>query len=134
MCLVAATWLHAGFQVVITTLVYPTFRDIDDHDWSAFHLRHSRRISGVVALVYGALVTASAGVLVLGAFDFATAATLAAIVLAFVVTATVAAPAHGRLASGRATSDVAVLLLGDKVRCVAAVVAAAVALWAALSR
>ena len=52
-----AAALHAGFQVTVTVLVYPALAGRSAAEWSAAHTRHSRAITPVVAVVYGALVS-----------------------------------------------------------------------------
>lgn len=132
LALVAATWLHAGFQLVVTTLVYPAFFHVSEQDWPAFHDRHSRRILGVVLLVYGSVTASAVWVLAQGEPDFALNISLVAGAVAILVTAGVAAPAHRRLASRRDFRELSLLLAWDKVRCAAAAVAALSALWGAL--
>lgn len=118
--LVAAAGLHAGFQLVVTALVYPELAATAPEAWRGAHDRHTRRITPVVVLVYGCLVLACGTVLVSGPTTAEVAAVLVSAV-AVTTTAVVAAPAHGRL--GR-TYDPAVLrrlVRADRVRCVAAV-------------
>ena len=128
--LLAAVALHAGFQLTVTTIVYPALASTPDDDWAEAHARHSRRIAPLVVLVYGAALVACA---------LATAAdpspgtwmALAGTAVAILVTATVAAPLHGRL-DRRDAALLARLLVADRVRCAAACVAVAGALAAVL--
>jgi hypothetical protein len=121
--LVAATAVHAGFQTVVTLLVYPAFAEVPAEHWSRFHDAHSRRITGIVVVVYGLLVASSAWVLVAGPRNAATLAAVGFAVLAMLTTAAVAAPAHGRLSRGRGDRDLARLMAADGVRLAAALVA-----------
>lgn len=128
--LVAATALHAGFQLVVTFLVYPAFAEVPADDWARYHAAHSRRISWLVAAVYGLALLAAAGVLASGTWQAGTLTSVAATGLAVLVTMTVAAPAHGRLGRGRGERDLAMLLAADRVRFAAAVLAVVAALAA----
>jgi hypothetical protein len=58
--LLAAAALHAGFQLTVTAIVYPALASTPVDDWAEAHDRHSRRITPVVAVVYGAAVVACA--------------------------------------------------------------------------
>ena len=127
--LVAATALHTGFQLVVTLLVYPAFADVPEAGWQAHHARHSRRIAPLVIVVYCGLLAAGAAVLVTGPSP-AEVAVLAAVAVAPVLTAAVAAPAHVRLARGPDPATLRRLLVADRLRCVAAVLAAVLALAA----
>lgn len=125
--LLAVTALHAGFQAVVTIVVYPALRDLGADRWSAGHAAHSRRVSVVVAPVYllvlvvcGWQLTDLAGV---------GAGALVAVAgngLALTVTAAVAAPTHGRLGrDGPRPELLRRLLVADRVRLVGALVALA---------
>jgi hypothetical protein len=121
--LVAAAALHAGFQAVVTLLVYPVFAEVPAEHWSRFHEAHSRRIAGIVVAVYGILVASSAWVLVAGPRNAGTLAAVGFAALAMLITAAVAAPAHGRLSGTRDDRDLARLMAADRVRLAAALVA-----------
>ena len=121
--LIAATAVHAGFQAVVTLLVYPAFREVPHESWAHFHSAHSRRIAGVVVIVYGLLVGASAWVLAAGPRNVGTLTAIGFAALAMLTTAAVAAPAHGRLSRGRGDQELARLLRADRVRFVAGVLA-----------
>lgn len=125
--LVAAA--HAGFQLTVTVLVYPALVEVGRDAWDGAHARHSRRIVGLVALLYAGLLGAGA-VLVADGPDVLGWVALVAAAGALATTAGFAAPIHGRL---RAESDGLrrTLLLVDRVRCAFAV-AAAVAAGAAI--
>ena len=92
----AATALHAGFQVTVTVLVYPVLVEVPAGDWSASHDRHSRRILPLVVLAYGALVLASVPFVMHHHGPAAWAGLLGAWG-AMLLTAVAAAPTHGRL-------------------------------------
>ena len=128
--LLAAVALHAGFQVTVTSLVYPTLASTSDDDWAEAHARHSRRIAPLVALVYGAAVVACA-LAATADPSLGTWVALAGTAVAILVTATTAAPLHGRL-DRRDPALVARLLAADRVRCVSACLALAGALGAVL--
>lgn len=120
--LLAATGLHAGFQLTVTLVVYPALAGVPAADWSPAHDAHSRRIAPLVGLVYGAALAAGvAGVLVTPSGGTVTA--LVGTLAAILVTATSAAPTHGRLGRGRDEALVRRLLRADRLRCLAAVVA-----------
>lgn len=128
-----ATALHAGFQVTVTAIVYPALVEVDDERWPLAHDRHSRRISVVVAVVYGALVLTGAWLVVAGPTTAGWGALLAS-AAALVVTAVLAAPLHGRLGREPATPALRHrLLVVDRVRCAAAVLGASLAAVAVLA-
>jgi hypothetical protein len=114
--LLAASAVHLGFQATVTLLVYPALIRVTPADWAAAHTLHSRRITPVVAVVYGAALISCVGAVLsdpghLGVLVAAggTAGTL-------LVTAAVAAPTHGRLATGRTARLVTRLLVADRLR------------------
>ena len=125
--LLAATAAHAGFQVAVTVLVYPALARVPDEGWIAAHTAHSRAITPVVAVVYGLLAVASVWALFTGPGVW-TLVSLAAVAVAVSATAFLAAPAHGRLATGRDPALLRRLLRADRVRAVAAVLATAAAI------
>ena len=125
--LLAATAAHAGFQVSVTVLVYPALARVPDERWAAAHTAHSRAITPVVAVVYGLLAVASVWALFTGP-GVCTLVSLSAVAVAVAVTAFLAAPAHGRLATGRDPALLRRLLRADRVRAVAAVLATAAAI------
>lgn len=103
--LLGAAGLHLGFQATVTLLVYPALvdRGRSGTGWQAAHAAHSRRITPLVVVVYGALlvpvaVTGWRGVA--GDSGWGSALAVGGAVLAFATTASVAAPAHSRLAAG----------------------------------
>ena len=120
--LLAASALHAGFQVTVSTLVYPVLARVPGAAWAEDHARHSRRIVPLVGVVYLAALVAAGGVLLTGPNGFGWVA-LTATGVAMAVTAGLAAPLHGRLGAGHDRRLLAVLLVTDRARAVAAVVA-----------
>ena len=128
--LLAAAAVHAGFQLTVTALVYPAlFRA---PDWEVAHAAHSRAITPLVVLVYGAVVAAATWVLVDGVSGPASWVALAGIAVFLAVTAFRAAPLHGRLAAGRDPALVRSLRGADGVRSLAGLVALVGASIAAL--
>jgi hypothetical protein len=130
--LAVASALHLGFQLTVTMVVYPALARVDDAGWGVAHSRHSRAITPLVVLVYGALVLAGAwlvSALARGGggagWDDRTTAwlwlTIVGALLAMLTTAFVEAPLHGRLGRGRDQALVDRLLRGDRVRAVGAV-------------
>lgn len=91
-----ASALHAGFQVTVTSLVYPALAAVHPDDWTRAHAVHSRRIVGLVVVVYAALVGTGIA-LVLSGPDLAGWLGLLGALGAIGVTAGLAAPTHGRL-------------------------------------
>lgn len=117
----AATALHAGFQLTVTALVYPALL-ADARDWAARHAAHSRRITPLVGITYVALLAVGVPALLtdLG-WGVGLAALGSAVTLA--TTAFVAAPLHGRLGRGWDPVLARRLLVADRVRAVGAAVA-----------
>jgi hypothetical protein len=127
--LLAATAVHAGFQLTVTTLVYPAlFRA---SDWDAAHTAHSRAITPVVAVLYAVLVAAAMWILVDGPTGPVHVVALAGVALSLATTALVAAPLHGRLARGRDETLVRRLRAADLVRTLGAFTALGAAVMAA---
>lgn len=130
--LVAATALHLGFQLVVTALVYPALLAAPEERWAAEHDAHRRRITPVVAVVYGLLAAACGAQLLGGPRDGWSLLAVGACAAVVVVTATTAGPAHGALAArGRSAALVQRLRRADALRLAGAVVAAAAAAVAA---
>lgn len=126
--LVAAS-AHAGFQVTVSTVVYPTLSHVRAAHWRQAHDRHAHEILPVVAVAYLALAATAVWWL---ADDWSTLAVVAVVLalLPAALTATVAAPLHRRLVK-RDDALLARLLGVDRLRTVlaaAAVVVAAIAL------
>lgn len=130
--LLVATALHAGFQAVVTVVVYPALRDLAPEAWAAGHEAHSRRISVLVGPVYLLVLLACGWSLYDGAaMSWGGVLAVGGNALALATTAFVAAPTHGRLGrEGPEPALVARLLLADRVRLLAVLVALAGALFA----
>ena len=128
--LLAATFLHLGFQATVSVVVYPALARAET--WDRAHPAHTRSITPLVAVVYLALVGSCASVLVSGVRDAASVVALCGVAVSVGTTALVAGPLHGRLAEGRDEALLRRLLVADRVRAAGAVVAAAAALLAAL--
>ncbi|GAA2475363.1 hypothetical protein GCM10009858_10890 [Terrabacter carboxydivorans] len=118
--------LHAGFQVAVTTLVYPVLLR-DGSDWSRRHGAHSRSIVPLVVLTYGAVLVSMVWVFAAGAVPAGAWVAGGAFALTLLVTAVGAAPLHGRLARGFDPGVARRLLLVDRGRCALAVTAAVAA-------
>ncbi|MCH1865800.1 hypothetical protein [Nocardioides sp. CFH 31398] len=124
----AATGLHAGFQLTVTLVVYPAFRRVPAAAWTDFHAGHSRGIAPLVGVLYGGLLVTGVGVLVAGPLDVALLVALAGVGVALATTALVAAPTHGRLGGGPDPALLRRLLAADVVRTLGALVGLAGAL------
>ena len=135
--LLAATALHAGFQVTVTTLVYPVLVRTAPESFRAAHERHSRTIVPLVGVVYGvalmactvALTSGQRSLLALDGVGVAVAATLTA----FGLTALVASPTHGALGRGPQERLFRRLLRADRARSALAVLALGGAVVAAVT-
>jgi len=132
--LVAATGVHAGFQATVTVLVYPALVRHRDADFPAAHDVHSRRITPLVAVVYGSLGVACGGALLREPGSAGVRIAALGSAGAGLVTAAVAAPTHSRLGRGRTPELVSRLLLADRVRLACAVLAFGGALGAAVTQ
>lgn len=129
--LVAASFLHLGFQAVVTVLVYPGFPDVPIAAWPRAHAAHTRRIMPLVVVVYGGLVVATALVVAAGPAPLEWVAVVAAGV-AIAVTASVAAPSHGRLSPDRPHRELRRLRRADVVRTTSAAIGAVTSLSASI--
>lgn len=132
--LALVTAAHAGFQVTVTTLVYPRLAATTPAEWDSVHRGHSRRIAPLVVVLYGALVLAGSWAAYDARGGVALWSALGAAGGTMLVTALRAAPLHGRL--GRTGPDAAVLaalLRADRWRAVLAVLAAGCASVGVLS-
>ena len=133
--LLAVSALHAGFQLVVTVVVYPALADVPPDRWGPAHDAHSRRITLLVAPLYAAVVGACGWVLVDGPLLLSAAVAVAGNAGALVATALVAGPTHGRLGrDGKRPELVRRLLLADRVRTFGAVTALVAAGLAVASR
>lgn len=126
MAFLAAAAAHVGFQMTVTVVVYPALARVPAGQWVQAHRAHTRAITAVVALVYAGLAL-SGGWALLSGPDGWTLVALSATAVAVLVTAIVAAPAHGRLSTGRDQALVVRLIRADRIRAVAAVTAAVAA-------
>jgi hypothetical protein len=129
--LLATTGVHLGFQATVTLLVYPSLARVPAADFPAAHDLHSRRITPLVAVVYGAVLVACIGAVSTSPRAAGPWLAAAGTALAFVVTAVAAAPTHGRLGRARSDDLVRRLLVVDRLRLVGAVLALAGAVLAA---
>jgi hypothetical protein len=114
--LLGATAAHAGFQATVTLLVYPALARVPAPDWSSAHDLHSRRITPLVVILYGALLVAAAGAVWSAPSSVGVWVAVLGIVATFAVTAAGAAPTHGRLAAGRDDQLLDRLLRVDRLR------------------
>jgi hypothetical protein len=120
---------HAGFQLTVTTMVYPTLAATRPEDWSRVHDRHSRAITPLVVLVYGGLVLTGTWTVVAAPLDAMLLVALAAAAATILVTGAFAAPLHARLGAQGPRSELLLRLLAvDRVRLVLALLTL---LWAA---
>lgn len=123
--LTAATWAHLGFQVTVSSLVYPVLAATPAEGWATAHERHGRVIAPVVVVVYAALLAGSALALTRGV-EAPLLVAAAGVALSLGTTAVVAAPLHGRLGvHGPSPQRLTLLLRADRVRTAGAAVAAA---------
>jgi hypothetical protein len=133
LALVVATALHAGFQLTVTTLVYPALARAARSDFARVHARHSRAVVPLVGLVYGAVVVAAAGAVLAAPTSLLTWSAALASAVALATTAFRAAPLHGRLGRRGPEPDlVRALLRADRVRTLAALLALGLAVASAL--
>lgn len=132
--LVAATALHLGFQLTVSSLVYPALADLPPDLWTRAHGRHSRRIVPLVVLTYALVLVALGAGFWVGPVSFWLVASAAGTALALLTTAVGAAPLHGRLGAGHDTALVTRLVWVDRLRSIGAAVAPVAAVGWALSR
>jgi hypothetical protein len=125
--------LHLGFQATVTLLVYPALRRVPADRWLAAHAAHSRRIAPLVGVVYAAVAAVGAVAVVGPPGGGWVWVAGAASLVAGLTTATRGAPLHRRLARGRDEATLAALVRADRVRLMAAAVAAGAALGAVLT-
>jgi hypothetical protein len=122
--LLAVSALHAGFQLVVTVVVYPALAEVRGPSWGPAHAAHGRRITRLVAPLYAAVAAVCVWVLVAEPPAVATGTALAGHALAAGTTALVAAPMHGRLGrDGPQPALLPRLLVADRVRTAGAVTA-----------
>lgn len=133
LALVVATALHTGFQLTVTTVVYPALARVDADRWAPAHAAHSRSIMPVVALSYAGLVGAGLWAVLSVPSSIWVWVAAGGALLAALSTALVAAPTHGALARGRHAELLRRLLRADRVRTFGAVLALAAAVAATLT-
>lgn len=124
--------VHAGFQLTVTVVVYPALARVPADQWVLTHQAHGRAIAPVVGMTYLALAGAGVWALFADPGDPWIWITGAGAASAGLVTALVAAPLHGALGHHRTDDLVGRLLLADRVRCLAGILALAGALGAVL--
>jgi hypothetical protein len=120
--LLVGTAVHAGFQATVTLLVYPALARVPVQAWAREHAEHSRRITPLVAVVYGVVLAACGGALVSTPGSVGVWVAALGTAGALLVTAGAAAPAHARLGGGRTPELVARLLRADRIRLASALV------------
>ena len=129
--LVAASAAHAAFSAVVSVVVYPALVDGAREpgvDWPTRHDAHSRRIAWVVGPLYLLVAAACVRTLLDGPVGWAWVV-LTGNAAAALLTAALAAPTHGRLgAHGPTPALLGRLLLADRLRTAAALVAGAASL------
>lgn len=132
--LLAASGLHLGFQLVVTTVVYPALAAVPPAEWERAHAAHTRRILPAVVFVYLVVAAACLDILIAGLYTPATVIALAGHALAGLTTAVLAAPQHGRLGrDGRDATRMTALLRADRIRLNGTLIAAVAALAAVLT-
>ena len=133
--LLGAAGLHAGFQLTVSTLVYPALARVDASRWADAHDRHSRAVTPLVGVVYLLLLGTGAWALATLPLTAWLVTAAAGAGLALATTAFVAAPLHGRLGrEGPAPGLVRRLLVADRVRSAGALVCLAGAALLCLHR
>ena len=127
--LLAVGALHAGFQLVVTVVVYPALADVPDASWAQAHADHSRRIIRVVAPLYAVVAGVCLWALLSWPVGPATAVAVLGHAVAGGTTAVVAGPTHDRLGrEGKRPELVRRLLVADRVRTGGALLALVAAL------
>lgn len=127
--LLAVSAFHAGFQLVVSAVVYPALADTSAADWGLIHERHSRRIVAIVAPLYPLVVGVCIWAVVAGPLTMAVVIAVCGNLFAIAVTATLAAPMHGRLGrEGRSSERITALLRADWLRTAGAAAALVAAL------
>ncbi|MCX6395294.1 MAG: hypothetical protein NTV23_02285 [Propionibacteriales bacterium] len=113
--------LHAGFQAVVTVLVYPALSEVPTDRWAVAHAAHSRRITYLVGPLYLAILVACGLAVHEEPGSVALWAAVGCQGAALLVTATLAAPLHGVLGRVGPTAErLRTLVVVDRVRCLAA--------------
>ena len=126
-----ATAAYAGFQTTVQVLVYRQFPAVPADAFPAYEAEHSRRITPLVGVLFGACGVTTALLLVRRPAHVPLAGLLVSAVLFAVVlgaTALLAVPEHRRLARGFRPDAFRRLLRADLIRTAAAVANAVLAL------
>lgn len=123
LALLVAAAVHAGFQLTVTTVVYPALVRVPDADWAAAHAAHGRAITPIVAVTYPALAGAGLWAVLAETGDPWVWCAGSGAMLTGLSTAVVAAPTHGALARGRTEDLLTRLLVADRVRTAGALIA-----------
>lgn len=126
--LVIAAAFHLGFQLGVTTLVYPALGEGPRETFARRHHEHSRRIAPVVVIVYGALLISCAWSLSDGA-DIASLVAGCTFVVVLAITGLGAAPRHGQLGRGWSSPTWSALLRLDRARLGLGIVLLLAATW-----
>jgi hypothetical protein len=121
----------AGVGWTVQLVVYPAFALVGPQRWTAYHARHSRAITRVVALPWAAQAVSTAALLLWPASGgrFASLGLAALALVTVLVTVASAVPAHGRLGEGFRGEELHRLLRANLVRAVAWTASAG---WAAV--
>ncbi|MBW8171976.1 hypothetical protein K0651_02800 [Ornithinimicrobium sp. Arc0846-15] len=125
--LLTATALHAGFQLTVSSLVYPVLAAADPQTWQSTHARHSRLITPMVVVTYLGLLIALPWALWTEPSNPWVWVCAVAVALTFAATAFGAAPTHQALTPGKNQRLIRRLLVSDQLRALGAVVALAAA-------
>lgn len=120
--LLVATGLHLGFQLTVSSVVYPALVRTPVASWQPVHTAHGRRITPVVGIVYVSATGAGAGLLLTDP-SYAAAVAAAGTMTAIALTAGLAAPLHRRLELGPEQGLLDRLVRVDWLRTLAAAVA-----------
>ena len=124
------TAAYAGFQWTVQVLVYRQFPGVPRDSFADYEAAHSRRISPLVGVVFGACALTTAGLLAARPRGVPLAGILVSAALfaaVLVVTAVLAVPEHRRLGAGFDAEAYRRLLHADLARTVAATANAALA-------
>jgi hypothetical protein len=116
----------AGVGWTVQLVVYPAFAQVGEPQWAAYHARHSRAITRVVAVPWAVQGVSTVGLLLQPATGGLAVALALAVLALVTVLATVlsAVPAHGRLGGGFRGDELRVLLRANLVRTLAWTVSA----------
>ena len=96
---VLASWWLVGVGVTVTLVHYPTFADVSDTRFVAFHSRHATGMTVVVAVPW-LLQGVTAALVLFGPFGVTEKLVVVASAVAVALTVLFIVPAHGRLSHG----------------------------------